>query len=95
MEKPIILVTNDDGVEAPGVKALADAMSELGNVVVVTPDSFQSGMGHAITINNFLRIDKVQLHPLGAQRRAREEQYRAKRRQPQRHVRVIAAWVAR
>src|SRR5438477_3628230 len=58
-DKPLILVTNDDGVEAPGLKALADAMSELGDVVVVAPDSFQSAMGHAITINNLLRLDKM------------------------------------
>jgi 5'-nucleotidase len=58
-ERPIILVTNDDGVTAPGLNALADAMSELGKVYVVAPDSPQSGMGHAITINDVIRLDKV------------------------------------
>lgn len=58
MEKPLILVTNDDGVTAPGIKALVDVASELGEVVVVAPDSPQSGMGHAITIH-----DPIRLHP--------------------------------
>ena len=58
-ERPVILVTNDDGVMAPGLEALAGEMSSLGRVVVVAPDSPQSGMGHAITINDLLRLDKV------------------------------------
>ena len=58
-ERPVILVTNDDGITAPGLRALAEAMQELGDVVVVAPDSPQSGMGHAITINRPLRLDKV------------------------------------
>src|SRR5689334_12791613 len=37
-------------------------MTELGDTVVVAPDSFQSGMGHAITINNLLRLDKVRIY---------------------------------
>jgi 5'-nucleotidase len=57
--KPIILVTNDDGVTAPGIRALAEVMSKIGEVVIVAPDSPQSGMGHAITINKPLRLDKV------------------------------------
>ncbi len=61
-EKPIILVTNDDGVTAPGLRALVTAMSELGEVVIVAPDSPQSGMGHAITINNLLRLDQLREH---------------------------------
>ena len=55
-------MTNDDGVTAPGLKALAETMHELGDVVVVAPDSPQSGMGHAITINNLLRLDTVTVH---------------------------------
>lgn len=54
--KPLILVTNDDGITAPGIKALVEAMLPLGDVVVVAPDSPQSGMGHAITINKPLRL---------------------------------------
>lgn len=57
MSKPLILVTNDDGVTAPGIHALAEMASELGEVVVVAPDSHQSGQGHAVTLNRpiFLR----------------------------------------
>ncbi|UJH66309.1 5'/3'-nucleotidase SurE [Allomuricauda sp. SCSIO 65647] len=54
MEKPLILVTNDDGITAPGLRALIVVMKEIGDVVVVAPDSPQSGMGHAITIDNTL-----------------------------------------
>lgn len=59
MKKPLILVTNDDGITAPGLRALIRAMKELGQVVVVAPDSPQSGMGHAITIDNTLYSKKV------------------------------------
>lgn len=59
---PTILVTNDDGITAPGIRALVEAMSEIGEVVVVAPDSPQSGMGHAITLNTPLRLDKVEVH---------------------------------
>lgn len=61
MAEPIILVTNDDGVTAPGLKALVEAMKPLGKVVVVAPDSPQSGMGHAITIGEPLRLHDVDL----------------------------------
>src|ERR1043165_8221106 len=60
-ERPVILVTNDDGIAAPGIKNLIDAVKDLGRVVVVAPDSPQSGMGHAITIGNPLRLDKVEV----------------------------------
>ena len=59
---PTILVVNDDGITAPGIKALIDAVRELGRVVVVAPDSPQSGMGHAITIGSPLRMDKVDIY---------------------------------
>lgn len=59
MKKPLILVTNDDGITAPGLRALVKFMKELGDVVVVAPDSPQSGMGHAITLNNTLYATKV------------------------------------
>ncbi len=62
-EKPVILVVNDDGIDAPGIKALIDMMMPLGQVVVVAPDSPQSGMGHAITIGKPLRLDQVHLYP--------------------------------
>ncbi|OOQ60035.1 5'/3'-nucleotidase SurE [Mucilaginibacter pedocola] len=60
--KPTILVVNDDGVTAPGIKTLMHVMKEIGRVVVVAPDSPQSGMGHAITIGKPLRLDKVDLY---------------------------------
>ena len=60
--KPTILVVNDDGITAPGIKALMEAMQEIGKVVVVAPDSPQSGMGHAITIGKPLRLDQVELY---------------------------------
>lgn len=58
-EKPLILVTNDDSITAPGIRALIEVMKELGEVIVVAPDSPQSAMGHAITINSTLHIEKV------------------------------------
>lgn len=60
-DRPIILVTNDDGITAPGLRELANAMRQLGEVIVVAPDSPQSGMGHAITINRPLRLDQVEV----------------------------------
>ena len=60
-EQPIILVTNDDGITSPGIKNLIEAAKTLGKVVVVAPDKAQSGMGHAITIGNPLRMDKVDM----------------------------------
>ena len=57
---PIILVTNDDGITAPGIRNLVDAVRGLGQVVVVAPDKPQSGMGHAITIGVPLRLNKVE-----------------------------------
>jgi len=59
IQKPTILVTNDDGINAPGIRALIAVMAEIGNVIVVAPDSPQSAMGHAITINNTLYLNKV------------------------------------
>ena len=58
-EKPVILITNDDGVTAPGIRNLVEAVKDLGKVVVVAPDKPQSGMGHAITIGQPLRLQKV------------------------------------
>src|SRR5688572_1120124 len=61
-ETPLILVTNDDGITAPGIRNLIESMKKLGEVVVVAPDGPQSAMGHAITINRPLRLDKVDLY---------------------------------
>lgn len=62
-QKPTILVVNDDGITAPGIKVLMEEMKGLGKVIVVAPDSPQSGMGHAITIGKPLRIDPVNIYP--------------------------------
>ena len=59
MKKPLILVTNDDGISAPGIRTLIAVMQEIGTVVVVAPDSPQSAMGHAITINSTLSVNKI------------------------------------
>lgn len=58
-EKPLILVTNDDGITAPGIRTLIAVMREIGDVVVVAPDSPQSGMGHAVTINETLYCNEI------------------------------------
>lgn len=62
MKRPLILVTNDDGITAPGIRTLVALMKELGDVVIVAPDGAQSGMGHAITISKPLRLDQIDLY---------------------------------
>jgi 5'-nucleotidase len=55
-KKPInILISNDDGIDAPGIYALALEMKKLGCVTIVSPDKQQSAVGHAITMNYPLR----------------------------------------
>ncbi len=61
MSKPLILIANDDGITSTGIRKLVELMSQLGEVVVVAPDSPQSGMGHAITVGDTLRISKVDI----------------------------------
>src|SRR4026207_1147564 len=58
-EKPVILITNDDGVSAPGIRNLVESVKDLGKIIVVAPDKPQSGMGHAITIGSPLRLHPV------------------------------------
>ncbi|MGV3631092.1 MAG: 5'/3'-nucleotidase SurE [Bacteroidota bacterium] len=58
MKKPLIFVTNDDGIFSKGIRTLVEAAKPYGRVVVIAPDKPQSGMGHAITINNVLRMAK-------------------------------------
>jgi len=60
MKKPLILVTNDDGVNAPGIRTLIRIMRKLGDVVVVAPDSPRSAQSHAITISEPLRIKLIE-----------------------------------
>ncbi|MCE7068429.1 5'/3'-nucleotidase SurE [Dyadobacter sp. CY326] len=54
--KPLILVTNDDGITSKGIRTLVEVMQTIGEVIVVAPNSPQSGMGHAITIGEPLRL---------------------------------------
>ncbi|MEM6967099.1 MAG: 5'/3'-nucleotidase SurE [Bacteroidota bacterium] len=61
MKKPLILVTNDDGITSKGIRTLVEIAQKIGEVVVVAPDSPQSGMGHAVTIHDPLRLKKVQI----------------------------------
>lgn len=60
--KPLILISNDDGITAPGIEALIDVMKSLGDVIVVAPDKPQSAMGHAITINQPIRVSEVHMY---------------------------------
>ena len=64
---PLILVTNDDGITAPGIRNLIKTVKKItSNCVVVAPDSPQSGMGHAITMNATLRLDKREIEGVEA-----------------------------
>ena len=58
-EKPLILIANDDSIYSKGIRVLVEIMSEMGEVVVVAPDTHQSGMGHAITLGSPLRVSKT------------------------------------
>ncbi len=55
-KKPLILVTNDDGITSKGIRFLTDIMKEFGEVVVLAPESPQSGMAHAVTVNKTIRL---------------------------------------
>ena len=66
-DRPLILVTNDDGITAPGIRHLVESIADLGEVVVVAPDSHQSGMGHAITISNILKMAPHEFGMAGVQ----------------------------
>ncbi|WP_185864582.1 5'/3'-nucleotidase SurE [Blattabacterium cuenoti] len=59
--KPIILVTNDDGIIAPGIRALVKNMNSLGEVYVVAPNKPQSGTAHSITMDTILYCDSVKI----------------------------------
>lgn len=60
--KPLILITNDDGIDAKGLAALTQIAMKFGEVIVVAPDKPQSGMGHAISIHDPLRLFESKLH---------------------------------
>ncbi len=59
MSTPLLLVTNDDGIAAAGLAALAEAMAPLGDVYVVAPEREQSTVGHALTLHRPLRVDRL------------------------------------
>ena len=61
MRKPLILVVNDDGITANGIRNLIKIMNDFGDVVVVAPDNPQSGKSHAITLEETIRCDKVKI----------------------------------
>ena len=60
-KRPLILVTNDDGITAPGIRTLISVMNEIGDVVVVAPDGPQSGMGHAVTIDDTIYCNEIKV----------------------------------
>ncbi len=60
-KEPLILVCNDDGITAPGLRSLIQVMNEIGEVVVVAPDRSQNGIGHAITVDRVLRCDPINI----------------------------------
>lgn len=55
--RPLIFITNDDGISSKGIRSLYEAVAPFGDIVLIAPDSAQSGMGHAITINHPLRLE--------------------------------------
>lgn len=59
MAEPLILVTNDDGIQAPGIAILAEAMSEVGEVWVFAPDREQSAVSHRVTLHRPLRVREL------------------------------------
>jgi len=60
-KKSLILVVNDDGINAPGINALISVAKKIGEVIVVAPDKPQSGTGHSITLDATLHINKIEL----------------------------------
>ncbi len=57
--KPLILVTNDDGIYAPGIYALWKAMQSVGDVFIAAPETEKSAVGHAITLSDPIRVQKI------------------------------------
>lgn len=58
--RPLILLSNDDGIQSVGLRALADALADLGDVVVVAPDRERSAQSHAFTMHRPLRVVEVE-----------------------------------
>ncbi len=60
--KPLILVTNDDGITSKGISVLIEVMKKIGEVFIVAPDSPNSGMGHAITVDSTIHVKKNKIY---------------------------------
>ncbi|MGI6148515.1 MAG: 5'/3'-nucleotidase SurE [Firmicutes bacterium] len=58
-----LVITNDDGLFAPGVRTLAEALAPFGDITVIAPSREQSGMSHAITVDRPLRMEKMDAIP--------------------------------
>jgi 5'-nucleotidase len=61
--RPLLFITNDDGISAKGIRSLIEVAQTFGDVLIIAPDKPQSGMGHAITVNQILRLEKAILFP--------------------------------
>ena len=59
MKSPLILLTNDDGYHAKGLSSLLNSIKDIGEIMLIAPDRPQSGMEHAITVNNPLKCNKI------------------------------------
>lgn len=59
-DKPLIFLTNDDGVQAKGLQALIEVLRPMARLLVVAPDGARSGMAHAITMNNPLYLRQIE-----------------------------------
>ena len=57
--KPLILLSNDDGVRAPGIQALADALASIADLVIAAPDRERSAAAHSISLDHPLRADEI------------------------------------
>jgi 5'-nucleotidase len=60
MSRPLILVTNDDGVYAPGIRALWQAVQSLGRAVIIAPERDKSAVSHSLTMNRPLRVRELE-----------------------------------
>jgi 5'-nucleotidase len=58
IKRPLIFVTNDDGIFSKGIRSLIEIAEQFGEIVIIAPDKPQSGMGHAITLHQPLRLEK-------------------------------------
>ncbi len=61
VDKPVILICNDDGIFSPGIRALAEVADEFGDIEIIAPDRQQSAVGHAITVSTPLRSRSFQV----------------------------------